>query len=130
MPSNDLLHRFLFDHSDIRGEIVTLGDSYREVLSHNDYPPAVQRLLGEFLAAASLLSSTLKFDGLISLQAKGDGPVATIMAECTHHNTLCASIPELPSATNSDVTATCGSCWARVLWQSPSNRSGANAIRA
>lgn len=88
MPSNDLLHRFIFDDCDIRGEIVTLGDSYREVLANNQTPPAVQRLLGEFLAAASLLSSTLKFDGMIILQARGDGPINTIMAECSHHNSL------------------------------------------
>jgi molecular chaperone Hsp33 len=88
MSSNDLLHRFLFDDCDIRGEIVTLGSSYREVLSHNQHVPAIRRLLGEFLAAAGLLSSTLKFDGRIILQARGDGPISTIMAECNHHNSL------------------------------------------
>lgn len=88
MPSNDLLHRFLFDDCDVRGEIVTLSESYREVLSHNRYPPAIRRLLGEFLAAVGLLSSTLKFDGKIILQARGDGPISTIMAECNHHNSL------------------------------------------
>lgn len=88
MPSNDLLHRFLFDDCDIRGEIVTLSDSYREVLSHNQYAPAIRQLLGEFLAAVGLLSSTLKFDGKIILQARGDGPISTIMAECNHHNNL------------------------------------------
>ena len=88
MPSNDLLHRFLFDDCDVRGEIVTLGDSYREVLSHNPQQPAIHRLLGEFLAAVGLLSSTLKFDGKIILQARGDGAISTIMAECNHHNSL------------------------------------------
>ena len=88
MPSNDLLHRFLFDDCDIRGEIVTLGDSYREVLKHNPQQPAIHRLLGEFLAAVGLLSSTLKFDGKIILQARGDGAISTIMAECNHHNSL------------------------------------------
>jgi molecular chaperone Hsp33 len=88
MPSNDLLHRFIFDDADIRGELVTLSSSYQEVLSHNVYPPAIQQLLGEFLAAIGLLSSTLKFAGMIILQARGDGPIATIMAECTHHNSI------------------------------------------
>lgn len=88
MPSNDLLHRFIFDDADIRGELVTLGDSYSAVLSHNNYPVAIQKLLGEFLAAIGLLSSTLKFDGSIILQARGDGPISTIMAECNHHNSL------------------------------------------
>jgi molecular chaperone Hsp33 len=88
MPSNDLLHRFIFDKADIRGEIVTLSNSYRDVLSHNHYPPAIQKLLGEFLAAVALLSSTLKFDGMIILQARGDGPISTIMAECSRHHNL------------------------------------------
>ncbi|GGY83474.1 33 kDa chaperonin [Cellvibrio zantedeschiae] len=88
MPSNDLLNRFIFDDCDIRGELVTLGESYREILSHNEYPPAIQKLLGEFLAAISLMSSTLKFDGMIILQARGDGAISTIMAECNHHNNI------------------------------------------
>lgn len=88
MPSNDLLHRFIFDDCDIRGEVVTLGDSYREILSHNKYPPAIQRLLGDFLAAIGLLSSTLKFDGMIILQARGNGPISTIMAECNNHKNV------------------------------------------
>lgn len=88
MPSNDLLNRFIFDDCDIRGELVTLGNSYKDILSHNDYPLAIQKLLGEFLAAVSLLSSTLKFDGMIILQARGDGVISTIMAECNHHNNI------------------------------------------
>jgi molecular chaperone Hsp33 len=88
MSSNDLLKRFIFDDCDIRGEIVSLGDSYREILSHNQYPPAIQKLLGEFLAAIGLLSSTLKFDGMIILQARGEGAISTIMAECNHHNNI------------------------------------------
>jgi len=88
MPTNDLLNRFIFDDCDIRGELVTLSESYRTILSHNNYPPAIQRLLGEFLAAVSLLSSTLKFDGMIILQARGEGAISTIMAECNHHNEI------------------------------------------
>jgi len=88
MPSNDLLNRFIFDDCDIRGELVTLNKSYQEILEHNIYPPAIQILLGEFLAAVGLLSSTLKFDGMIILQARGDGVISTIMAECNHHNNI------------------------------------------
>ena len=88
MPSKDLLHRFLFDDCDIRGEVITLRDSYREVLSHNPQQPAIHRLLGEFMAAVGLLSSTVKLEGKIILQARGDGAISTIMAECDHHNNL------------------------------------------
>lgn len=98
MASNDLIHRFLFDHTDIRGEVVSLDNSYREVLAHNPHPPVVQQLLGEFLAAVSLMSSTLKFDGLITLQARGEGPLPLIMAECSHHKGLRAIARPNPDA--------------------------------
>lgn len=85
MPSDDQIKHFIFDNTDIRGEIVTLSESYSKVAEHNPLPASVQQLLGQFLAAASLMSGILKFDGILTLQAKGKGPLSLIMAECTHH---------------------------------------------
>lgn len=78
---SDQLHRFIFDGSDVRGEHLQLTDSYREMLENHHYPPAVARLLGEFLVAAALLSVTIKFRGSLILQVRGDGEVPLIMAE-------------------------------------------------
>ena len=89
MASSDLIQRFLFDDTDIRGEVVSLGESYREILGNNRHlPESVQQLLGQFAAAVTLLSGTLKFDGLLTLQATGDGPLSLIMAECSHHKAV------------------------------------------
>lgn len=88
MPNSDQLQRFIFEHSDIRGEILTLEKSYQRVLENGSYPLAIQYLIGQFLAAAGLLSATLKFDGVITLQAQGDGPLSLIMADCTRHHNL------------------------------------------
>ena len=92
---NDVLQRFLFEQSDIRGEITSLQDSYQAVLSNHrqanqHMPVAIDSLLGEFLSAAALLSATLKFDGVITLQAKPEkeSPLEVIMADCTRHNSL------------------------------------------
>ena len=63
----DFSQRFLFDDSDVRGELVALQESYQHVLAKHDYPPAVAQLLGELMAAAALLVGTLKFDGLLVL---------------------------------------------------------------
>lgn len=94
-PDNDLLQRFLFEQSDIRGEIVSLQDSYQTVLTNHKQsaqplPAAITTLLGEFLSAAALLSATLKFDGIITLQAKpkNAGALEVIMTDCTRHNNL------------------------------------------
>lgn len=99
MINSDLLQRFIFEQCDMRGELVTLENSYQQVLEHNQQPEYVQNLLGEFLAAVALLSSTLKFDGIITLQAKGSGPITLLMAECTHHNALRAIVRVAPGAT-------------------------------
>lgn len=110
MSSNDLMHRFLFDHTDIRGEVVTLADSYRQVVENNQHlPDNVQQILGEFAAAVSLLSSSLKFDGVISLQVRGEGPLSLIMAECSHHRAV-RGIAQISSEANLDDLATTDLC--------------------
>ena len=79
----DFSQRFLFDDSDVRGELVALHESYQHVLAKHDYPPAVAQLLGELMAAAALLVGTLKFDGLLVLQARSNGAVPLLMVECS-----------------------------------------------
>jgi len=120
MSHADQLQRFIFEHSDIRGEILTLEDSFQQVLETAHYPQPVQALLGEFMAAVGLLSATLKFDGVLTLQAQGTGPLSTIMADCTHHHHLRAiarfddgfkyrgdqSLPELLGAGTLSLTIT------------------------
>lgn len=84
MASRDQFQRFLFEHSQVRGAWVQLGDSYREIGQQAPYPESVRQLLGESLVASVLMSSSLKFEGTLSLQAQGEGPVRTLMAECSH----------------------------------------------
>lgn len=74
--SRDILHRYLFDNADVRGQLVQLESSYQQMLAAQAYPKAVQHLLGELMAATSLLTATIKFVGDISVQLQGDGPVS------------------------------------------------------
>lgn len=83
MHQPDITQRFLFENADVRGELVALDQSYREILAKHEYPQPVRQLLGEMLAAAVLLSTTLKFDGLLVLQARSSGPLSTLMVECS-----------------------------------------------
>lgn len=83
MTSHDFTQRFLFDETDVRGELATLDRSYAEVLAKHPYPEPVAQLLGEMLAAAALLCGTLKFEGLLVLQARSSGPIPLLMVECS-----------------------------------------------
>lgn len=80
----DQFQRFLFEQGNVRGERVLLDASTREALAKQQYPAPVAHLLGESLAAVVLLSGTLKFEGQLSLQARGAGSVSLLMAESTH----------------------------------------------
>lgn len=88
MSNHDKLQRFLFDEFDIRGQIVQLDTSFSDALANHEYPKPIQLLLGEFMTLAATLASNLKFDGIVTLQARGNGPISTIMAECSDKNQL------------------------------------------
>ncbi len=74
--TQDFLNRYLFDGVSVRGELVQLGDTYQQIISSTDYPTPIKTLLGELLVATSLLTATLKFEGSITVQVQGDGPVS------------------------------------------------------
>lgn len=78
----DTLQKFLFDNNPVRGELVDLSHSWQQVQERHDYPPIISHTLGEMLAACTLLSANLKFDGTIIMQIHGDGPVKLLVAEC------------------------------------------------
>lgn len=88
MRSSDTLQRFVFEHAPVRGEIVRLDATWRAVLERRNYPPVLRDLLGEMMAAAALLSATIKFNGSMTMQLQGNGPVSLLVVECTSDRTL------------------------------------------
>jgi molecular chaperone Hsp33 len=82
---NDELHKFLFEGLPVRGMLVRLGPSWREVQARHAqqgaYPTPVRTLLGEMAAAAALMQASVTFDGALVLQVFGDGPVKVAVVE-------------------------------------------------
>jgi molecular chaperone Hsp33 len=83
MHDRDSLHRFMFEHYPIRGHLVHLDASWRALIEHREYPEAIRNTLGEAVAASLLLAATIKFDGVLSLQLQGAGPMHLLLAQCT-----------------------------------------------
>ena len=79
------LHKFLFEGLPVRGMLVRLTDSWREVLRRREtvgvHPPELRALLGEMSAAVVLMQANIKFNGAVILQVSGDGPVKLAVAE-------------------------------------------------
>jgi molecular chaperone Hsp33 len=78
----DTLSRFVFEGAAVRGTRVRLSETSRAILAPHDYPPALARVLAELTGAAALLAAALKFDGRLSVQLVGEGPVRLIVVEC------------------------------------------------
>ncbi|HEY4041753.1 MAG TPA: Hsp33 family molecular chaperone HslO, partial [Rhodopila sp.] len=74
---------FFLPQRPVRGRLVRLGTLADALLTRHDHHPAVTRLVGQALALAAGLSTALKFRGSFSLQAKGDGPISMLLADCT-----------------------------------------------
>lgn len=88
MSKYDQLHRYVFNKASVRGELVQLHQTYRSILQSQDYPEIVQHLLGELLAAASLLTATLKFEGDIALQLQSEGFIKYAVINGTHQQSM------------------------------------------
>jgi molecular chaperone Hsp33 len=86
--ADDLVLPFHLPDSGVRGRLVRLGHAAQEILSRHDYPPPVAHLLAELLVLAGGLGSLMKFDGVFSLQTKGDGPVKLMVADVTSTGAL------------------------------------------
>lgn len=82
--ANNVLNRYLFEELSVRGELVQLDDTYQQIISSKEYPAPVQKLLGELLVATTLLTATLKFEGSITIQLQGDGPLSLVVINGDH----------------------------------------------
>lgn len=81
--ADDLVLPFQIEASRLRGRMVKLGPALDEILTRHAYPEPVARFLAETMTLAMLLSSMLKYDGIFTLQTKGDGPVRLMVADIT-----------------------------------------------
>jgi molecular chaperone Hsp33 len=84
----DSLHRFLFERTNVRGELVHLDASWQAVVERHDYPPVLRQLLGEAMAAVLLLGATIKYQGSIILQIQGDGPTSLLVVQASAERTV------------------------------------------
>src|SRR5271155_554422 len=78
---DDLIQPFRIDPFALRGRLVRLGPTVDRILSQHDYPEPVAVLLGEAITLAVVLAGALKYDGIFTLQTKGDGAIRLMVAD-------------------------------------------------
>ena len=80
---DDLVQPFQIDRTALRGRLVRLGPLVDDILKQHDYPEPVAAMLGEAVALAVILAGMLKYEGVFTLQTKGDGPIRLLVADVT-----------------------------------------------
>ncbi len=108
---SDASQRFLFEDLDVRGEIVQLDQTLSAACEHHAYPPPVARLLGEALAAASVMRATVRMDGTLTLQVEGadDAPVSLVLVHADADGHLRGTVRYEGDPGRGGLEALCGS---------------------
>jgi molecular chaperone Hsp33 len=83
ISADDVVLPFQIDPYATRGRVVRLGTVVDTIVKRHSYPPLVARTLAEMIAMAAALAATLKYDGVFTLQTKGDGPIRMMVADVT-----------------------------------------------
>jgi len=81
--ADDIVQPFEIQPFRLRGRLVRLGPMLNTIVKRHDYPAPVAALLGEAIALAVALASALKYDGVFTLQTKGNGAVRLLVADVT-----------------------------------------------
>lgn len=79
----DSLTRFLLEHANVRGCLVRLHDSWQNITARTDYPPVVADYLAQCTVASALFTASLKLDGRLSIQLRGDAAIRRLFSECS-----------------------------------------------
>ncbi|MEE8343820.1 MAG: Hsp33 family molecular chaperone HslO [Woeseiaceae bacterium] len=93
----DAVVPFVFESLPVRGALIQLQKSWQRMQLGHTYQMSVLETLGHAAAATGLIAQSLKFDGTITMQLTGDGPLAVLVMQCTSELELrgMASAPDL-----------------------------------
>lgn len=74
---------FTFDGLPVRGALIQLKKTWQRMLLGHDHTDPIVEVLGQSAVATGLIAQSLKFDGTITLQINGDGPLSMLVMQCT-----------------------------------------------
>ncbi|MCC7271361.1 MAG: Hsp33 family molecular chaperone HslO [Alphaproteobacteria bacterium] len=78
---DDLVQPFQVEPHRLRGRLVRMGPALDAILTRHAYPEPVAMRLGELVLLAATVATMLKFDGILTLQTRTDGPIRLLVAD-------------------------------------------------
>src|SRR5437868_7098714 len=79
---------FQLDALGVRGRLVRLGPALDAIIERHGYPLAVARPLAEAMVLCVALATSLKYEGIFTLQISGDGPIRLLVTDLTSDGAL------------------------------------------
>ena len=97
----DAVIPFTFDALPVRGALIQLQSTWRRMQLGHEYVDPVVETLGHAAAATGLIAQSLKFDGTITMQISGEGPLSMLVMQCSSELEL-RGVASAPGASAGD----------------------------
>lgn len=92
---DDTVLPFQVGETAVRGRVVRLAGALDEILQAHQFPDEISELVGEAACLVAMMGAALKFDGKLTFQAQGDGPVSLVVADYVAGGALRATATHL-----------------------------------
>lgn len=79
----DIIKSFMLENGLFRGSFIAADDAIHKMMENHNYPPIVKSYLTQAALLTIALSAGIKYDGVFSLQIKGNGPISTLFCDIT-----------------------------------------------
>lgn len=83
IPASDFVQPFQIEGHGVRGRMVRIDRAASQIIAKHAYPLPVARQLAEMMVLAATLAAMLKYDGVFTLQTKGNGALRLMVADVT-----------------------------------------------
>lgn len=111
MTEENVIQPFLIDAGMSRGQAVRLTSVLDTIIDQHQYPEQIGKLLAEAAVLTAMLASSVKYDGVFTLQIQGKGAVTGLVVSLTTSGQMRgyvhfddASLKKLDSTQQHDVT--------------------------
>ena len=79
----DIIKSFMLEDGLFKGALISADKTVSDIWNKHDYPAALHPLFQEAVLVALALSAGIKYQGVFSLQIKGNGPVSLLYVDVT-----------------------------------------------
>lgn len=81
---------FFIDNGAYQGRLIRMSSVLDTIIGKHCYPRPVAAVVAESTVLAAMLASTLKYEGLFTLQTQSNGAVSMVVVDVTSEGKICA----------------------------------------